>query len=209
MLELNTITSQVLQNCDISDSRHAGVYSVCGLALRLRDMYKWENGLDPWVEKDSSEILDWIGDREEKWDSLADEDFEEITVLGTPYDPFDTRAINAVIEPQGLLYGAGYAHSLKPTFFLAALEEKKKVDGHTIYVLGRELARDLFTTPARRNVYPTLFLAPGEGSHLLPPVYSARSTRFFGSEGILVGTEAYGMVCWYPRAAWTALDAAG
>jgi hypothetical protein len=148
MLELNTITRQVLQNCDISDSRHAGVYSVCGLALRLLDMYKWENGLDPWVEKDSSEILDWIGDREEKWDNLSEEEFEEITVLGTPYDPFDTRAINAVIEPQGFFYGAGYARSLKPTFFLADLEEKKKVAGHTIYILGREHARDLFTAPA-------------------------------------------------------------
>jgi len=148
MIEINTITSQVLQNCDISDSRHAGVYSVCGLALRLRDMYKWEMGLDPWVEKDSSEILDWIGDREEKWDNLAEEDFEEITVLGTPYDPFDTRAINAVLEHQGFFYGAGYARSLKPTFFLAVLEEKKKVAGHTIYILGRELARDLFTSPA-------------------------------------------------------------
>ena len=66
---------------------------------------------------------------------------------------------------------------------------------------------DLFTTPSKRNVYATLFLAPGEGSHLLPPVYFARATRFFGNPGILIGTEAYGIVCWYPRVAWQELDA--
>jgi hypothetical protein len=60
MLEFDSIIHQVLQNCDISDARHAGLYSVCGLALRLRDLYKWEKGLNPWEEKDSSEVLEWI-----------------------------------------------------------------------------------------------------------------------------------------------------
>ncbi len=148
MLELDSIIRQVLRNCCICDARHSGLYSVCGLALRLRDLYKWENGLDPWIEKDSSEILEWIGDKEEKWDILAKENFNEITILDSKYDPFDTTGINAVLEPHGLFYGAGYAHSLKPTFFLAIIEGKKEIDGHTVYVLGRELARDLLTVPA-------------------------------------------------------------
>ncbi len=38
VLELDAIISQVLRNCSISDSQHAGLYSVCGLALRLRDL---------------------------------------------------------------------------------------------------------------------------------------------------------------------------
>ena len=58
MFDLNGIVSQVLENCNISDSQHAGVYSICGLALRLRDLYKWEKGLEPWVEDDSVEILE-------------------------------------------------------------------------------------------------------------------------------------------------------
>ena len=65
VLERKSITDQVLENCTISDSRHAGLYSICGLALRLRDLYKWEKGLDPWVEKDSSEVLEWNGVIEE------------------------------------------------------------------------------------------------------------------------------------------------
>jgi hypothetical protein len=68
---------------------------------------------------------------------------------------------------------------------------------------------DLFTTNVPRNVYPTLFLAPGEGSRLLPPVYCCQATSFLDRPGILVGTEAYGIVCWYPRGAWEALNAAG
>ena len=148
MLELDTIASQVLLNCSICDSRHAGLYSVCGLALQLRDLYKWENGLDPWVEKDSSEILEWIGNKEEEWDKLGERDFSEIKILGKEYDPFDTTGINAALESHGLFYGAGFVHSLKPTFILAVLEEKKEIDDYTVYILGRELARDLLTLPA-------------------------------------------------------------
>ncbi len=148
MFELDTIVSQVLHNCDISDSHHAGLYSICGLALRLRDLYKWEKGLDPWVERDSSEILEWIEGKEQQWGELAEKEFTDITILGDTYDPFDTRGINGVLAPQGFLYGAGYVHSLKPSFFLGTLEDIKEVDGHTVYTLGRELARDLLTIPA-------------------------------------------------------------
>ena len=66
--QLNVLIRQVLQNCDISDAYHSGLYSICGLALRLRDLYKWEQGLDPWDERDSSEILDWIESKENKWE---------------------------------------------------------------------------------------------------------------------------------------------
>ena len=148
MIDLDTITRQVLLNCDISDARHAGLYSICGLALRLRDLYKWEAGLPPWVEKDSSEILDWIGGKEQKWEEIADSEYSNLTIQGHDYDPFDTGKINEVLEPHGIFYGAGYAHSLKPTFFLAEISDKKELMQHAVYTLGRELARDLLTIPA-------------------------------------------------------------
>ena len=148
MLNIDEITRQVLHNCDISDANNAGMYSICGLALRLRDLYKWEHGLPPWVETESSEVLEWIEAKENKWDRYTDEDFGEISINGKSFDPFDTIGINAVLEPQKLFYGAGYARSLKPTFFLAAIEEKSRIDGTTIYILERELARDLLTIPA-------------------------------------------------------------
>jgi hypothetical protein len=137
-----------MHNCDISDAQHAGLFSTCGLALRLRDMYKWEKGLDPWEEKDAPEILDWIGEKETLWEKLAEATYADLTIAGRRYDPFDTPGINAALKPYLLLYGAGYARSLKPTFFLAEIENQQRTGGYTVYTLGRELARDLLTLPA-------------------------------------------------------------
>ncbi|UCG11087.1 MAG: hypothetical protein JSU72_11005, partial [Deltaproteobacteria bacterium] len=148
MLDLDGTVSQVIRNCSISDARHAGIYSICGLALRLRDLYKWEKGLDPWKEEESSELLEWIEGKEEEWDGLREEDYSDITIHGARYDPFDTRGINGVLNPHGFFYGAGYVHSLKPSFFLAILEDEREVDGYGVYTVNRELARDLLTIPA-------------------------------------------------------------
>ena len=132
-MDINALREQVLHNCTISDSHHAGLYSICGLALRLRDLYKWEKGLDPWVEKESSELLEWIGDKEEQWERAAKESFQDIVIDGEVFDPLDLAGINARIEPHGLFYGGGFVQSMKPTFFLAVLEEKRRVKGHNIY----------------------------------------------------------------------------
>jgi hypothetical protein len=148
VLDLDALSRQVLENCAISDARFAGHYSVCGLALRLRDLYKWEKGLEPWVEEDPPVLLEWIGEKQEEWEGLVERDFAALTVAGTAYDPFDVAGINGVLEGEGLFYGAGYVHSLKPSFFLARLEEVREVEGYPVYILGRELARDLVTVPA-------------------------------------------------------------
>ena len=148
MKDNSTVVHQVRHNCTISDSHHAGMYSICGLALRLRDLYKWEKGLAPWEEKDSSEILDWIGAKEELWNDLAETSYVDLSIAGHHYDPFDTTRINAALATQGVFYGAGYAHSLKPTFFLATIEDTTVVHNCKVFILGRELARDLLTIPA-------------------------------------------------------------
>lgn len=148
MIEIDTIIEQVSHNCDITDAQHAGLYSICGLALRLRDLFKWEKRLDPWIEKDASEVLEWIGNKEQKWETLAEKQLNPISIFGRNYDPFDARGINAVLEPLGFFYGGGYAQNLKPTFFLAVLENRREINGHPVYILGHELARDLLTLPA-------------------------------------------------------------
>lgn len=146
--ELKSFTRQVLQNCDISDAKNAGFYSICGLALRLRDLYKWEKQLPPWEERDSSEILDWIDAKETRWEAFAEKDFKELSLFGQSFDPFDFDGVNAVLEPHKIYYGAGYARGLKPTFFLAVVDNKTRSNGYDVYTLGRELARDLLTIPA-------------------------------------------------------------
>jgi len=148
MIDQKRISRQVMNNCNISDATNAGLFSICGLALRLRDLYKWENKLNPWDERDSAEVLDWIGQKEEMWEAMAQDAFTRLTVNGRTYDPFDSSGINAVLAPFQLYYGAGYGRSLKPTFFLGVVEEKQEIDGISLLVTGRELARDLLTIPA-------------------------------------------------------------
>lgn len=147
-MDFNDFSRQVRHNCDVTDARYAGLYSVCGLAMRLRDLYKWEQNIPFWEEGDADAVLNWIGEKEHAWESLMSETFAPLTLNGDRFDPFDTQHINAVLNPHGSYYGAGYAHSLKPTFFLAEIEKKTTVEGHTVWHLGREVARDLLTLPA-------------------------------------------------------------
>jgi hypothetical protein len=148
MSDLDELIRDVRRNCDISDARHAGVFSVCGLALRLRDLFKWERGLAPWEEGDPAAVLDWIGLREEYWETLADCDYAALRMNGRCWEPFDTDGVNSVLSARGLYYGAGYGRGLKPTFFVATVEERREIEGCSVHVLGRELARDLQTLPA-------------------------------------------------------------
>lgn len=148
MSELDDLTQQIQRNCNISDARHGGVFSVCGLALRLRDLYKWEKGLAPWEEGDPGEVLDWIGAREDHWETLAGAEYALLSVGEERLDPFDTESVNSLLSSHGFYYGAGYARGLKPTFFLAPIEHQREVEGCPVYVLGLERARDLLTLPA-------------------------------------------------------------
>ena len=148
MLDIESIAGQVSANCSISDARSAGLYSICGLALRLRDLFKWEQRLSPWEEPEPAVILDWIGQKEDLWEQVGEQPLAQLHVNGRRHDPFDTEAINQVLVPEGVYYGAGYAHSMRPTFFLAKIEDRGTVDGVKVFTLGRELARDLLTLPA-------------------------------------------------------------
>ncbi len=142
------LVSQVRWNCTISDAQFAGMYSVCGLAMRLRDLYKWEHGLEPYEEHDAPRVLEWIGRKETEWESVQDAEFNNLSVDGQSIDPFDTEKINALLAPKHFFYGAGYAQSLKPSFLLARIHHQKSINGHAVIYLGAEMARDLLTLPA-------------------------------------------------------------
>lgn len=148
MQALDPLIRQTQRNCDISDAHHGGVFSICGLALRLRDLFKWERGLAPWEEGDPAAVLEWIGAREAYWETLAGSDLQPLTINGRTVDPFDAEAVNPAIAPHRLYYGAGYARGLKPTFFVAEIDLEEEIEGCRVYRLGRELARDLSPLPA-------------------------------------------------------------
>lgn len=148
MLDVLSIASQVRYNCDISDARYWGFYSSCGLLLRLRDLFKIENGLKPWARIEHQQIGEWISKKEDRWKELETADFQEIEINSKKYQPFDIKGINSILLREGLLYGAGYGNFLKPVFLLASLSGKTTRGKYSIYFSGRELACDLSDAPA-------------------------------------------------------------
>jgi hypothetical protein len=145
---LDTFIAQVRLNCQVASARQAGLFSLCGTLLRLRQLFKWEHHLPPWTEPEPEAVLKWIEAKERTWDSLETTQWQPLTWDRTTYEPFEVEALNRHLRPEGLAYGAGLSRGLSPTFFLGELAQVRKINGLTILVLGTEKARDLDGTPA-------------------------------------------------------------
>lgn len=148
MLNIEYIKSQVRLNCDIADAKSWGTYSICGLLLRLRDQYRWEKGFKPWIEVNHSDILNWVSVKERYWEELSEENFKNIEIGNNNFPPFDVDSINSSIKSKGLLYGAGFVGGLRPSFFLGYLEKAWGEDNFDIYLLDKEIARDIGASPS-------------------------------------------------------------
>jgi hypothetical protein len=138
-----SLLKTIKANCDISDARDNGVYSLCTLVLKLRNLYKWENGLEPWQEPDSPVLLDWIAAKEEYWETIHDKPFSQIPINGEGVDPFLLPLINEHLSSYNHVYGAGYGRSMKAVFFIAEILEDRMVEGCKTLILGEEKAREL------------------------------------------------------------------
>jgi hypothetical protein len=142
------LTAQVKRNCDISDAHYWDSYSLCGLLLRLRELYRSESGIKLWMHIPHKSIGDWIDKREALWHQLRGTDLQNIEIGGQGFGPFQIREINSLLHGQKLLYGAGYGITMKPSFFLADLVSREQIDGIEVYIAGTEYARDLSDYPA-------------------------------------------------------------
>lgn len=147
-MDVEDLKQQVKLNCAISDARFWGYYSICGLLMRLRELYRSEKGLRPWDKTPVEEMSGWIAETERQWKSLEHEDFRPLVVAGDIYDPFDADGLNGLLNQEGYVYGGGYGRFNKPTFFLASLERKREHYDYLIYYAGKELCRDLSTSAA-------------------------------------------------------------
>lgn len=141
------LAEQVQFNCDVSDVRYWGYFSICGLLLSLRTLYMLKHGLEPWDRVDQAAIQEWIANKEAQWEELEDADFKDLVIGDKSYDPFDVPSINIALQEEGLIYGAGYGLFKKPSFFLAKLFSTQEIDGYTVYHAEKEYARDLFWSP--------------------------------------------------------------
>ncbi len=141
------LLNDIKYNCDVSDAQFWGFFSVCGLLMRYRDLFRSEKKLKPWAEINREEIMTWISSKESRWPELEGQSFRDLTINGEIFHPFDITRINAALGERGLVYGAGYGMYMKPTFFLAELRSTREIDGLTVFTSGTELVRDLFTSP--------------------------------------------------------------
>jgi hypothetical protein len=142
------LIEEVRWNCDIASAGQSGHFSLCGMLMRLRQLYKWEHGLAPWQEPAVAAALEWVAQREATWDDLEAADWRDLTWGEAAIDPFAVETLNTHLVPRNLAYGAGLSRGLTPTFFLGELLEVRREGDLTILVLGSELARDLDASPA-------------------------------------------------------------
>jgi hypothetical protein len=142
-----TLLNDIKFNCDVSDAQFWGYFSVCGLLMRYRDLFRSEKGLKPWAEINREEIMSWISSKESRWPELEEKSFRDLTISENTYGPFDVIEINKVLKDQALIYGAGYGMYMKPTFFLAEFRSLSVISDLTVYTSGTELIRDLFASP--------------------------------------------------------------
>ena len=147
MQEIEELKEQVRLNCEISNAHFWGIYSICGLLMRLRSLYRFENSLKPWERIDSAKLMEWIGGKEELWKSLRDREIQPLRIGGEVIDAFDVARVERHL-PGTLCYGAGYATAMKPSFFLGELGGRYREHGFDVYVVEREQVRDLLAAPA-------------------------------------------------------------
>ncbi|MET0048936.1 MAG: Sfum_1244 family protein [Sedimenticola sp.] len=154
---LALLQSSVQHNCHISDSRHGTEYGLCTYLMRMREYFRWEKGFGFSASLDKEEISQWLEEREALWEGLEEEDFRSLSFAGDDFDPFDNDGINARLSEQGLVYSGGYGRSGRPHFFLGELEHHEQLDGFSVLISGRELARDLASPPAM-SIGRTMFI---------------------------------------------------
>ncbi len=146
--DLQPLLSAVQRNCHISDARYAGDYTLCIYLLKMREYFRWEKGYAFRDSLPQDDVGDWLTQRESFWESIEDEGFTELPLHGGRFDPFDNAALNAALNPHGLVYSGGLGQQCTPHFFLGKLGHHETHDEFTVFVCEDEYARDLTAPPA-------------------------------------------------------------
>lgn len=154
---IETIRRQVQHNCHVADACHAKEYGLCTYLMKMREYFRWEQGLGFDDPLSMDEVGEWLTRRERLWNDLQEAAFQPLQIDGRAYDPFDVAAVNGLLLEQGLVYSGGIGSAGRPHFFLAELEQLERSGGQVRIVSGRELARDL-AAPAAMMREPYIFV---------------------------------------------------
>ncbi|GBD99054.1 hypothetical protein BMS3Abin07_01086 [bacterium BMS3Abin07] len=147
-MDIDKFTRQVKYNCNVADAQSWGYYSICGLLLRIRGLYRHEHAMKPWQNIPMDAAMSWVESREALWAELGEKTLRDIEINGKYYGPFEVDSINDAINDNGFVYGGGYGLFHKPTFFFARLRQKKSVGDFHVFYAEDELCRDISTSIA-------------------------------------------------------------
>ena len=146
--EHQQLARAVQHNCNISDARFAGNYTMCIYLLKMREYFRWEMEQDFGSTLTRDDVGKWLSEREQLWSDIEDQDYAHLDIAGELHDPFHSGPINSKLLEHGLVYSAGIGQKSKPHFFLADLVKHEQHNGFDIYISAREYARDLTSPPA-------------------------------------------------------------
>lgn len=141
--DLKQLIETIQHNCHIADACYAGDYTLCVYLLKMREMYRWEQGIDFKTQLTTDDVGDWLTEREGLWDDVEEQDYKPLKINGKDYEPFDNDLINTLLDKENLVYNAGLGLRCRPHFFIAELDEQIQQDDYTIYISGKEYARDM------------------------------------------------------------------
>jgi len=144
---MKTLAEQVQHNCHISDAQYAGNYTLCIYLLKMREYYRWEKQLPFSKKLDNSDIGQWLTQREALWDTIEEQPYTDLQIEGQVFNPYESELINARLTQKQLVYSGGYGLYGKPVFFTGELIHTEQLNDYTLYITGRELARDLAAPP--------------------------------------------------------------
>ena len=150
-MDIKQLSNTVQLNCHISDARHAGNYTLCIYLLKMREFYRWEKQHTFSEKLATDDIGAWLTSREALWEEIENQEYHAIEIENKTFDPFESHTINQPLIKENLIYSGGYGVKEKPHFFLAELESHKTINDYTIYISGKEYARDLTSPPAMSN----------------------------------------------------------
>jgi hypothetical protein len=141
--EIQSFINTVQLNCHIADAQYAGDYTLCVYLLKMREMYRWEQGIDFKTMLTTDDVGDWLTTREGLWDDVEEMDYKPLLIKNKEYEPFDNELINTLLKDHKLVYNAGLGIRCRPHFFVAELEQKIQENDYTILISGKEYARDM------------------------------------------------------------------
>jgi len=145
---ISELTKTVQQNCHIADANHAGDYTLCIYLLKMRELYRWELEETFSTNLPNKTVGSWLRQREALWDELEAREYENIEFENESISPFESDSINKNLYQHQLVYSGGMGINNRPHFFLAELDSSEQHDDYSLYIAGKEYARDMSAPPA-------------------------------------------------------------